>query len=57
MGRWGSAYDETTGRVVYVWNNGKLSAGCNDAVIAGVAPDCAAWRTVTCADFGGDGGP
>ena len=42
---------------MYVWNNGKLSAGCTDAIVAGAEPDCGTWAVVTCEDFARDAGP
>lgn len=49
---WGRVYDESTGKVVYGWNNGRLSAGCTDAIVAGALPACSSWTTVRCADGG-----
>jgi hypothetical protein len=54
---WGQIFDETTGKVVYVWNNGRLSSGCTDAVQAGtMTPPCAGAATITCAELMSDGG-
>ena len=33
---WGRAYDESTGALAFMWNNGKRSSGCQDPIRAGV---------------------
>jgi hypothetical protein len=48
---WGEIYSESTGTLVYAWNNGRRSAGCVDALGAGVEPACEAWHATTCADL------
>ena len=53
---WGRTYDRATGHLLYLWSNGRLSAGCRDAVRAGQEPVCAAWTVGACGEASADGG-
>jgi hypothetical protein len=50
--KWTDIYDFNTGALVYYYNNGVLSAGCNDPFEAGYEPPCSAWQVVTCGSVG-----
>ncbi len=55
--QWGRVYDAESGALVYVWDNGRRSAGCVDAVRSGQAPSCDDWTQRPCeSGLGGEGG-
>jgi hypothetical protein len=49
---WGRTYDKSTGALVFMWNNGKRSSGCQDPIRAGTEPSCETWQVVPCTDAG-----
>jgi hypothetical protein len=48
-----NVWDETSGKLVYHWFNGKLSSGCVPAMTVGTLPACNEWTNACTADAGG----